>query len=54
MTSTALIVVVQGSGRTLAEQDGRQAILETGDLALFDSVRPYFAQLQIYFFITTF
>ena len=40
------LIVVQGSGRTLAEQDGRQAILETGDLALFDSVRPYFAQLQ--------
>ncbi len=43
------LIVVQGSGRTLAEQDGRQAILETGDLALFDSVRPYFARLQIGF-----
>jgi AraC-like DNA-binding protein len=40
------LIVVQGRGRTLAEQDGRQAILETGDLAVFDSVRPYFAALQ--------
>jgi AraC-like DNA-binding protein len=40
------LIVVQGRGRTLAEQDGRQAVLETGDIALFDSVRPYFAALQ--------
>ena len=40
------LVVVQGGGRTLAEQDGRQVVLETGDIALFDSVRPYRAELQ--------
>jgi hypothetical protein len=40
------LVVVQGRGRTLAEQDGRRTILETGDLALFDSARPYFAALE--------
>jgi AraC-like DNA-binding protein len=40
------LVVVQGRGRTLAEQDGRRIVLDTGDLALFDSARPYFAALQ--------
>jgi AraC-like DNA-binding protein len=40
------LIVVQGRGRTLAEQDGRQTVLEGGDIALFDSVRPYFAELQ--------
>ncbi|SRR5579871_3437502 len=40
------LVVVQGRGRTLAEQDGRRTVLEAGDLALFDSTRPYFAALQ--------
>jgi AraC-like DNA-binding protein len=40
------LIVVQGRGRTVAEQDGRQAILDTGDFAIFDSARPYFAELQ--------
>ena len=40
------LVVVQGRGQTLAEQDGRQVVLEAGDITLFDSVRPYQAQLQ--------
>jgi AraC-like DNA-binding protein len=40
------LIVVQGRGRTLAEQDGRRTVLETGDLALFDSARPYFAALE--------
>jgi len=40
------LIVVQGRGRTLAEQDGREVVLETGDVALFDSVRPYHAELQ--------
>lgn len=40
------LIVVQGRGRTLAEQDGRRTILETGDLALFDSARPYVATLE--------
>lgn len=40
------LIVLQGRGRTLAEQDGRQAILDKGDIALFDSARPYFAALQ--------
>jgi AraC-like DNA-binding protein len=40
------LIVVQGRGRTTAEQDGRQFTLETGDLALFDSARPYFARLE--------
>ena len=40
------LVVVQGCGRTLAQQDGRRAVLETGDIALFDSARPYFAALE--------
>jgi len=40
------LIVVQGRGRTLAEQDGRQFILEPDDLALFDSVRPYVARLE--------
>lgn len=40
------LIVVQGRGRTLAEQDGRQAILDSGDLALFDGMRPYSAGLQ--------
>jgi AraC-like DNA-binding protein len=40
------LIVVQGRGRTLAEQDGRQLILERDDLALFDSVRPYRARLE--------
>jgi AraC-like DNA-binding protein len=40
------LIVVQGRGRTRAEQDGRQFVLETGDLALFDGARPYFARLE--------
>jgi AraC-like DNA-binding protein len=40
------LIVVQGRGRTRAEQDGRQFVLETGDLALFDSARPYVARLE--------
>jgi len=40
------LLVVQGRGRTLGEQDGRRVVLDTGDVALFDSVRPYYAQLQ--------
>jgi len=40
------IVVYQGCGQTLAEQDGRQVVLEEGDIAMFDSVRPYFARLK--------
>ncbi len=40
------LIVLQGRGRTLAEQDGRRTVLEAGDLALFDSARPYFAALE--------
>ena len=40
------LIVVQGRGRTLAEQDGRHVILQTGDIALFDAMRPYFAALE--------
>ena len=40
------LIVVQRRGRTAAEQDGRQAVLETGDIAVFDSERPYLAELQ--------
>ena len=40
------LIVVQGRGRTVGEQDGRQVTLETDDLALFDSVRPYAAELE--------
>lgn len=39
------LVVVQGRGRTLAEQDGRQVVLDPGDIAMFDSTRPYSAEL---------
>jgi AraC-like DNA-binding protein len=40
------LVVIQGEGRTLAEQDGRRSILRPGDLALFDGARPYYAKLE--------
>lgn len=40
------LIVVQGRGQTHAEQDGRTFLLEAGDLALFDSVRPYRAELK--------
>lgn len=40
------LAVIQGQGRTLGEQDGRQVVLNAGDIALFDSVRPYRAELQ--------
>lgn len=39
------LIVVQLRGQTRAEQDGRSFILETGDFALFDSARPYSAEL---------
>jgi AraC-like DNA-binding protein len=40
------LIVVQGRGQTRAEQDGRSFLLEAGDLALFDSARPYRAELR--------
>jgi AraC family transcriptional regulator, positive regulator of tynA and feaB len=37
----AFRVIVQTSGRSLISQDGREAILEPGDLVLLDRMRPY-------------
>ncbi len=36
-----LLVALQGQGRSVGSQGGREANLEPGDLALFDSTRPY-------------
>ena len=36
-----VLVSVQRSGRGLVRQDGRAAVLGPGDLALYDSARPY-------------
>jgi len=36
-----LLVQVQREGRCVVRQDGRSAVLEPGDFALYDSVRPY-------------
>lgn len=35
------LVSLQVSGRGLVEQDGRMALLQPGDFALYDSTRPY-------------
>jgi AraC-like DNA-binding protein len=40
------LIVVQGRGRTLAEQGERSFVLGPGDFALFDGSRPYHAQLE--------
>ncbi|MEP7055633.1 MAG: helix-turn-helix domain-containing protein [Actinomycetota bacterium] len=40
------LVALQLSGRTVGRQDGRDVVLEPGDLALFDSTRPYFVDFQ--------
>jgi AraC-like DNA-binding protein len=36
-----VLVSVQRSGRGLVRQDGREALLRPGDLALYDAARPY-------------
>ncbi|SFP07609.1 MULTISPECIES: helix-turn-helix domain-containing protein [Actinomadura] len=40
------LLAVQLHGRTIAQQDGRQAILLPGDLTLFDGTRPYRVDFQ--------
>ena len=35
------LVSIQTRGRGLVRQDGREAVLEAGDFALYDSTRPY-------------
>jgi AraC-like DNA-binding protein len=40
------IFVVQREGTSVIEQDGRQAHLSPGDLALFDTTRPYALRMQ--------
>ncbi|MBG6093104.1 helix-turn-helix domain-containing protein [Actinomadura viridis] len=40
------LLALQLRGRTVGRQDGRQAVLEPGDLALFDSTRPYLVDFQ--------
>ncbi len=37
------LVVLQGGGTMVSQQDGRVSILREGDCALFDSARPYVA-----------
>jgi len=39
------LIAIQGYGSSVGSQDGRQVHLNPGDLALFDSTRPY----QVYF-----
>lgn len=40
------LVALQLRGRTIGRQDGRQVVLNPGDLALFDSRRPYIVDFQ--------
>ncbi|MES9536567.1 helix-turn-helix domain-containing protein [Actinomadura sp. NPDC000600] len=40
------LLALQLRGRTVGHQDGRRAVLEPGDLALFDSTRPYLVDFQ--------
>jgi AraC-like DNA-binding protein len=40
------LLAFQLRGRTVGRQDGRQAVLEPGDLALFDSTRAYRVDFQ--------
>ncbi|MEO3827488.1 helix-turn-helix domain-containing protein [Actinomadura sp. B10D3] len=40
------LLALQLHGRTIACQDGREAVLGYGDLVLFDSTRPYRADFQ--------
>lgn len=40
-TGADVLVSMQRSGRGLVRQDGREALLEVGDLALYDAARPY-------------
>ena len=35
------LVSIQAEGRGMVRQDGREAVLERGDFALYDSTRPY-------------
>ncbi|TDE36520.1 helix-turn-helix domain-containing protein [Actinomadura sp. 6K520] len=40
------LLALQLRGRTIGHQDGRRAVLAPGDLALFDSTRPYLVDFQ--------
>jgi AraC-like DNA-binding protein len=40
-TGEDVLVSVQRAGRGLVRQDGREALLRPGDLALYDAARPY-------------
>lgn len=42
-----LLVQLQRKGRCVVKQDGRVAVLEQGDFALYDSVRPYELQFGV-------
>lgn len=39
--SAHLKLAIQGSGRGIVMQDGKEAVLETGEFAFFDASRPY-------------
>lgn len=40
------LLALQLRGRTIGNQDGRQVVLQPGDLTLFDSTRPYLVDFQ--------
>ncbi len=40
------LVSIQAAGQGIVAQDGRQALLQTGDFALYDSTRPYTLQFD--------
>jgi AraC-like DNA-binding protein len=40
------LIVLQGGGTMVSQQDGRESTLSEGDCALFDSARPYVASFE--------